>query len=84
MISFKVWLEAKKTEKKPQSDTNKVDAVMDLAKGVQSVFKKYSLQTRKYAWKKIHSAKADDLFQGLLVNPNKSLSPFKTLSIDSK
>lgn len=84
MISFKVWLENKKSEKNPQSDTNKVDAVMDLAKGIQSVFKKYSLQTRKYAWKKIHSAKADNLFQELLVNPNKSLSPFKTLSIDSK
>jgi len=71
---------SKKESKKDKDETNKIDCVMDLAKAIQDVFKDYSLNTRKEAWKRINSTKAKDLFQKLLVTPSKSLSPFKSIA----
>lgn len=91
MKSFNEWIlneekkSSKKDEKKPnQSDSNRIDAVMDLAKAIQTVFKKYTLQTRKSAWKKLHTKKADELFEKLLVNPSRSLNTFRNIATDSK
>lgn len=71
---------SKKKESKKDDDTNKIHAVMDLAEKIQSVFKKYTLNTRKKAWRKINSKEAQDLFEKLLVNPSRSLSPFKSIA----
>jgi len=91
MKSFNEWIinEDKKSSKKDdkklsQSDSNRVDAVMDLAAAIQKVFKKYTLQTRKSAWKKIHTAKANALFENMLKNPNVSLSRFKNIATDDR
>lgn len=91
MKTFNEWVlnEEKKSSKKDdkklnQSDSNRIDAVMDLAKAIQTVFKKYTLQTRKSAWKKLHTKKADELFEKLLVNPSRSLNTFRNIAIDSK
>lgn len=72
----------KKETKKDKDDTNKIDCVMDLAKAIQDVFKDYSLNTRKEAWKRINSAKAKDLFQKMLTTPSRSLSPFKNIATE--
>lgn len=72
----------KASKKENKDDTNKIDCVMDLAKAIQDVFKDYTLNTRKEAWKRINSAKAKDLFQKMLVTPSRSLSPFKNIATD--
>ena len=90
MKSFNEWVlnedkkSSKKDDKLSQSDSNRIDAVMDLAAAIQKVFKKYTLQTRKSAWKKIHTAKADSLFENMLKNPNASLSRFKNIATDDR
>ena len=86
MKTFNEWIlnEDNKSKKSDQADSNRLNAVMDLAKAIQTVFKKYTLATRKAAWSKIHSAKAEDLFDKLLVNPSRSLSPFENIANDKK
>lgn len=73
-----------KEKKEDKDETNKIDCVMDMAKALQGVFKNYSMNTRKEAWKRINSAKAKDYFQKLLVTPSKSLSPFKSIATSGK
>jgi hypothetical protein len=70
----------KKKETKKDDDSNKIHAVMDLAEKIQSVFKKYTLNTRRKAWRNINSKQAQDLFEKLLINPSRSLSPFKSIA----
>lgn len=72
--------EVKKKSVKQDDDSNKIHAVMDLAEKIQGVFKKYTLNTRRKAWRKINSKEAQDLFEKLLVNPSRSLSPFKSIA----
>ena len=38
-----------------KNDTNVKDAIVDIAKSLETVFKKYSKNTREKAWKKITS-----------------------------
>jgi hypothetical protein len=97
MRSFNEWVlteEAKKssspkkkTEKKSSSKedvntTNKIHAVMDIAEKIQSVFKKYTLNTRKDAWKKLNTPKAKELFEKLLINPDRSLNTFRNIATE--
>jgi ribosomal protein L17 len=97
MKSFNEWVlteEAKKsssgkkkTEKKSSSKedintTNKIHAVMDIAEKIQSVFKKYTLNTRKDAWKKLNTPKAKELFEKLLINPDRSLNTFRNIATE--
>jgi hypothetical protein len=73
-MTFKQFLESKK------NDTTRVDAVMDIAKALQKVFKDYTLITRREAWKKIHGAKGEKLIQDLLTTPSQTLSPFRSIA----
>lgn len=87
MKTFKEYCEVlneSKESKKKKDNTNKIDCIMDLVESIRDVFKDYSLNTRKEAWKKLNSAKAKNLFEQLLITPSKSLSPFKSLADDSK
>lgn len=88
MKSFNEWIslneESKNKSSKKDDSSNRIDAVMDLVEGIQKVFKKYTLQTRKSAWKKLHTAKADSLFENLIKNPNISLSRFRNIAIDDR
>jgi hypothetical protein len=77
----------KKADKKPSkkediNTTNKIHAVMDIAERIQSVFKKYTLNTRKDAWKKLNTPKAKELFEKLLINPDRSLNTFRNLATE--
>jgi hypothetical protein len=98
MKSFSEWVllqeEAKKSSSKKKSEkkssskkedintTNKIHAVMDIAEKIQSVFKKYTLNTRKDAWRKLNAPKAKELFEKLLINPDRSLNTFRNIATE--
>ena len=80
--SPKKKVEKKSSKKEDINTTNKIHAVMDIAERIQSVFKKYTLNTRKDAWKKLNTPKARELFEKLLVNPDRSLNTFRNIAIE--
>lgn len=67
-------------KKQDKNETNQISAIMDLAAKIQSVFKKYSLGTRRAAWEKIHTKNGDEAIKDLMKNPARSLNAFKKLS----
>lgn len=60
--------------------TNLKDAIMDLARGIESAFKKYTKNTRERAWQKITSRDGEREIKKILVDPNRQLSPFAKLA----
>jgi hypothetical protein len=60
--------------------TNLKDAIMDLARGIESAFKKYTKNTRERAWQKITSRDGEKEIKKILVDPNRQLSPFAKLA----
>lgn len=60
--------------------TNLKDAIMDLAKGIESAFKKYTKSTRERAWEKITSRAGEREIKKILVDPNRQLSIFAKLA----
>lgn len=71
----------KKTKKTNQ--TNLKDAIVDIAKGLESVFRKYSRITRKKAWEKITSKKGEKEIEKILVNPQRQINTFQKLATES-
>lgn len=60
--------------------SNLKDAVMALAKEIDSVFKKFTKQTRTRAWKKLTSKDGEKEIKRILDNPGRGLSPFARLA----
>ena len=60
------------------------DAIMDLAKEIDSVFKKYTRNTRKKAWDKITSRDGQREVEKILVDPNRQLSIFGKLALQKE
>lgn len=56
------------------------DAVMALAKEIDSVFKKFSRQARKKAWARLTSKDGEKEIKRILDNPGRGLSPFERLA----
>lgn len=63
--------------------TNLKKAILDIAKELEGVFKKYSLSTRKKAWSKITSKKGEEEIKKILINPKKQLNTFEKLANES-
>lgn len=59
--------------------TNLKDAIMDLARGIESVFRKYSRSTREKAWDKITSKDGEREIKKIMVDPTRQLSTFAKL-----
>lgn len=59
--------------------TNLKDAIMDLARGIESVFRKYSRSTREKAWGKIIGADGEKEIKKIMVDPTRQLSTFAKL-----
>jgi uncharacterized protein YutE (UPF0331/DUF86 family) len=81
-MNFKQFVEAKDRKKKykaKKSSTNAIEAMEDIAAALARVFKKYSLHTRKKAWRKLVSKKGEKEITKLLRTPSRSLSTFRTL-----
>lgn len=60
--------------------SNLKDAVMALAREIDSVFKKFTKQTRLKAWAKIMSKDGEKEIKRILDNPGRGLSPFARLA----
>lgn len=60
--------------------TNLKDAIMDLARGIESAFRKYTKSTRDRAWEKITSKDGEREIRKILVDPNRQLSSFAKLA----
>lgn len=56
------------------------DAIMSLAKEIDSVFKKYSRQARSKAWSRITSVEGEKEVKKIMDNPGRSLAPFEKLA----
>jgi hypothetical protein len=60
--------------------TNLKDAIMDLARGIESTFRKYTKSTRERAWAKITSRDGEREIKKIIVDPNRQLNPFAKLA----
>ena len=55
------------------------DAIMDLARGIGTVFKKYTRSTREKAWSRITSRAGEKEIDKIMLNPNRQLDIFRKL-----
>ena len=60
-------------------NTDRKTAILDIAKSLKGVFKKYSRSTREYAWNQISNAKGKSQVHKLIVDPNINLNTFQKL-----
>ncbi len=63
--------------------TNLRNAIVDLAKSLESVFKKYSRQTRNKAWSKITSKQGEKEVKKILNDPDRPINTFQKLATES-
>jgi hypothetical protein len=64
-------------------ETNKTNlrgAVVDIAKSLEAVFKKYSRQTRVKAWDKITSKEGEKEVKKILNDPTRQINTFQKLA----
>lgn len=66
-----------------KNKTNLRNAIVDLAKSLENVFKKYSRQTRSKAWKKITSKEGEKEVQKILNDPDRPINTFQKLATES-
>lgn len=59
--------------------TNLRDAIMDLARGIESVFRKYTRSTREKAWGKIVGKDGEREIRKIMIDPTRQLSTFGKL-----
>lgn len=63
-----------------KNDTNIKDAIVDIAKSLETVFRKYSKSTREKAWKKITSKDGEREVKKILVDPKRPVNTFQKLA----
>jgi len=66
-----------------KNKTNLRNAIVDLAKGLENVFKKYSRQTRNKAWKRITSKEGQKEVDKILNDPDRPINTFQKLATES-
>jgi hypothetical protein len=66
-----------------KNKTNLRNAIVDLAKGLESVFKKYSRQTRNKAWKRLTSKEGQKEVEKILNDPGRPINTFQKLATES-
>lgn len=62
------------------NQTNLKNAVVDLAKSLETVFKKYSRSTREKAWDKLTSAEGEKEVKKILLDPHRQVNTFQKLA----
>lgn len=60
--------------------TNLKDAIIDLARGLESVFKKYTRSTREKAWDRMTSKDGEREVRKIIADPNRQLNIFGKLA----
>ena len=76
-MKFKDWAESRIQE---STGTNLKDAIVDIAKSLESVFKKHSRQTRIKAWEKITSKDGEMEVKKILNDPKRPINTFQKLA----
>lgn len=66
------------------NDTNLRKAIVDIAKELESVFKKYSRQTRAKAWEKITSKDGEKEVRKILNDPSRPINTFQKLATQNE
>lgn len=66
--------------KDTSNQTNLKNAIVDLAKSMESVFKKYSRQTRTKAWEKLTSKAGEKEMKKIINDPNRQINTFQKLA----
>ena len=68
----------------PESNqTNLRKAIVDIAKSLENIFKKYSRQTRNKAWEKITSKEGESEVKKILNDPSRPVNTFQKLATKS-
>lgn len=68
-------------EKQSKSnDTNLRKAIVDIAKELESIFKKYSRQTRTKAWERLTSKEGEREVRKILNDPARPINTFQKLA----
>lgn len=62
------------------NQTNLKNAIVDLAKSMESVFKKYSRQTRTKAWEKLTSKDGEKEIKKIINDPSRPINTFQKLA----
>lgn len=60
--------------------SNLKNAIMDIARSLEAVFKKYTRQTRTKAWEKITAKDGEKDMERILRDPSLTVSPFGKLA----
>ena len=79
-MKFNDWVILKEDSKNKTNNTNLKDAIVDIAKSLETVFKKYSRQTRTKAWEKITSKDGEKEVKKILNDPNRPINTFQKLA----
>lgn len=61
-------------------DTNRQQAIIDMASSLARVFKKYSRSTREKAWGELNKPDGQKEIKKILQNPDRSLNGFPKLA----
>lgn len=64
--------------------TNLKNAIVDIVKNLENIFKKYSRQTRSKAWDKITSKQGEKEISKILNDPSRPINTFQKLATESK
>lgn len=70
--------------KEKSNQTNLKNAIVDIAKSLESVFKKYSRQTRAKAWNKITSKEGEKEVKKILNDPSRQTNTFQKLATQNE
>jgi hypothetical protein len=65
------------------NQTNLKDAIVDIAKSLETVFKKYTRSTRNKAWERITSKKGEAEVKKILLDPKRQVNTFQKLANES-
>jgi hypothetical protein len=63
-----------------RNDTNLRKAIVDIAKELETVFKKYSRQTRTKAWERLTSKEGEKEVRKILNDPARPINTFQKLA----
>lgn len=70
--------------KEKSNQTNLKNAIVEIAKSLESVFKKYSRQTRAKAWEKITSKEGEKEVKKILNDPSRQTNTFQKLATQNE
>jgi len=66
------------------NNSNLKNAIVDIAKSLESVFKKYTRQTREKAWDKITSKDGEKEVKKILNDPSRQINTFQKLATQNE